>query len=251
LSKPPLYELYRARLEALKELPLNFELERRDEFTAANGWHIDDFQTELPPEGPGPPAPAGSWETARQIMREYRFADPGIITGIFVPETPLEQRVMLLRGRAFGMTFWFGTRVGAVIDERRSDNDGERQIWGFSYRTLQGHLERGEMEFTVIKWLATGQVAFRIAAFSQAGEIANPIIRLGFRLLGRRVQLRFVKRSLKRMRLLVAAELASGRPPEDLERGPLVMPAGASDRASEKMEELRQEVGGGGDGPNA
>ena len=47
-------------------------------------------------------------------------------------------------------------------------------------------------------------MAFRIHAFSQAGEINNPIVRLGFRLFGRRVQLRFINNSLRRMRQLVA-----------------------------------------------
>lgn len=243
MSDRPLYERYRSRLEALRDLPLNFDLERREEYTAANGWHIDDVQAELPPEPPGPPAPGGSWETARRVLNEYRFADPSIITGIFVPESPLEQRVMLLRGRAFGLTFWFGTRVGAVIDERR-EGEGGQQVWGFNYQTLEGHLERGQMEFTVIKWLATGQVAFRIHAFSQAGEIPNPLIRLGFRLLGRRVQLRFINGSVRRMRRLVAEEL--GHRPHDpaREAGPPVIRAGADRQAAEKVERLRDEEKG-------
>lgn len=240
MSERPLYQLYQDRLAALKDLPLNFDLEKHDQFTVTNGWHIDDVQTELPPEPPGPPVPNGSWETARRILREYRFADPSIITGIFVPETPLEQRVMLLRGQAFGMTFWFGTKVGAVVDEHKQGEKGEQQVWGFNYRTLKGHLERGQMEFTVIKWLATGQVAFRIHAFSQAGDIPNPIIRLGFRLFGRRVQLRFIQNSMERMRRLVADEL--GRAPHEGEReqGPPVIPAGADSQAAAKVEQIRQ-----------
>jgi uncharacterized protein (UPF0548 family) len=244
LSERPLYQLYQDRLAALKDLPINFDLEKHDQFTVANGWHIDDVQTELPPEPPGPPVPNGSWETAQRILREYRFADPSIITGIFVPDTPLEQRVMLLRGQAFGMTFWFGTKVGAVVDEHRQGEKGEQQVWGFNYRTLKGHLERGQMEFTVIKWLATGQVAFRIHAFSQAGDIPNPIIRLGFRLFGRRVQLRFIHQSMKRMRRLVADEL--GRAPQDRarEQGPPVIPAGADSQAAAKVEHIRQKERG-------
>jgi hypothetical protein len=242
LPERPLYELYRERIDALSSLPLNFDLERRDEFTAANGWHVDDFQTELPPEPPGPPVPGGAWETARRILREYRFADPGIITGIFVPDMPLEQRVMLLRGRAFGLTFWFGTKVGAVIDERRQGEGGEQQVWGFNYQTLEGHLERGQMEFTVIKLLESGKVAFRINAFSQAGDIRNPIIRLGFRLFGRRVQLRFIKRSMERMRRLVEDELGHARHAEEAQKpGPPVIPAAADQQAAEKVEELRHE----------
>lgn len=237
MAQSPLYEQYRARIDALRDLPLNFDLERREQFTVANGWHIDDVQTELPPEPPGPPLPDGSFAAACKVLREYRFADPSIITGIFVPDAPLEERVMLLRGRAFGLTFWFGTKVGAVIDERQQGEGGERQVWGFNYRTLKGHLERGQMEFTVIKLLNTGQVAFRINAFSQAGEILNPIIRLGFRLFGRRVQLRFIKRSLARMRQLVSDELTN----RTREAGPPVMPASVEPKAAEKVEAIREE----------
>jgi hypothetical protein len=240
LSEQPLYEQYRARLEALRELPLNFDLEKREQFSAANGWHVDDMQTELPPEAPGPPAPAGSWAAAKRVLQDYSFADPGIITGIFVPDAPLAERVMLLRGRAFGLTFWFGTRVGAVIDERREGEQGPQQVWGFNYQTLKGHLERGQMEFSVIKWLESGRVAFRIHAFSQPGEIRNPIVRLGFRLFGRRVQLRFITNSLRRMRELVATDLAAGAPRSHQEAPP-VRPASADSAAAEKVAVLREE----------
>jgi hypothetical protein len=148
---------------------------------------------------------------------------------------------MLLRGRAFGLTFWFGTRVGGVIDERRQSDSGEQQVWGFNYQTLEGHLERGQMEFTVIKWLASGNVAFRINAFSQAGKITNPLVWLGFKLFGRRVQLRFINRSLERMRRLVADELGQERHVEEARTsGPPVIPARADEQAAEKVEEIRQ-----------
>lgn len=243
MSSPPLHERYRARIDALRELPLNFDLERRDEYTTEHGWHIDDVQTELPPEPPGPPEPHGSWEAARRVLREYRFADPAIITGIFYPDQPLEGRVMLLRGRFLWMTFYFGTRVGAVLDERVEGPDGARQVWGFNYQTLAGHLERGQMEFSAIKWLETGQVAFRIHAFSSAAEIPNPLIRLGFRLFGRRLQLRFIHNAMGRMRRLVAEELASGarRGPADR---PEVRPASADEAAAGKVAALREEQRG-------
>lgn len=240
MSERPLYEQYRSRIDALRELPLNFDLERRAEYTTANGWHIDDVQTELPAEPPGPPVPGGAWEAAQRVLREYRFADPGIITGIFYPDQPLEGRVMLLRGRFLWLTFFFGTRVGAVIDERRDDAEGARQVWGFNYQTLRGHLERGQMEFTAIKWLESGRVAFRINAFSSAAEIRNPLIRLGFRLFGRRLQLRFIHNAMERMRRLVADDLATGGARHDPEDRPEVRPASADPRAAEQVERLQE-----------
>lgn len=241
MSELPLYEQHRAQIEALRKLPLNFDLERRDEFTTAAGWHIDDVQTELPAEPPGPPSPAGAWEAGRRVLREYRFADPAIITGIFYPDQPLEGRLMLLRGRFLWMTFYFGTRVGAIIDQRSEGPDGARQIWGFSYQTLQGHLERGQMEFTIIKWLESGRVAFRISAFSSAAEIPNPFIRLGFRLFGRRLQQRFIRRAMERMRRLVAEDLATGGARSDPHDRPAIQPASADATAAAAVDQLSDE----------
>lgn len=243
MSERPLYEQYRAQIEALRKLPLNFDMERQAEFTAANGWHVDDVQTELPSEPPGPPQPDGAWEAARRVLREYRFADPTIITGIFYPDQPLEGRVMLLRGRFLWMTFYFGTKVGAVVDERIEGPDGTRQIWGFNYQTLRGHLERGQMEFTTIKWLESGKVAFRISAFSSAAEIPNPFIRLGFRVFGRRLQRRFIHNATERMRRLVAEDLATGGARRDPQDKPEVAPASADTKAAEKVEQLQSRSG--------
>ena len=50
----------------------------------------------LPPEPPGEPLPGKSWDTARRIARDYDFADPSIVTGVFDREEPLEDRTMLL-----------------------------------------------------------------------------------------------------------------------------------------------------------
>jgi hypothetical protein len=146
---------------------------------------------------------------------------------------------MLLRGRFLWMTFYFGTKVGAVVDERIEGPDGTRQIWGFNYQTLRGHLERGQMEFTAIKWLESGKVAFRISAFSSAAEIPNPFIRLGFRLFGRRLQRRFIHNATERMRRLVAEDLATGGARRDPQDKPEVAPASADAKAAEKVERLQ------------
>jgi uncharacterized protein (UPF0548 family) len=136
-------------------------------------------------------------------MQRYEFADPSIVRAVYYPDRPLEERDMLLEVRFYGLRFRFGVRVGGVVDETRTVDGREVRVWGWNYRTLQGHLEKGQMDYEVWKWLDTGEVEFRIHAFSRAADIPNPIVRLGFRLFGRREQVRFARRSCERMAVLV------------------------------------------------
>lgn len=115
---------------------------------------------------------------------------------------------MLLEVHFWGLRFRFGVRVAGVIDETRTVEGRDVRVWGWSYATLQGHLETGEMDYEVWKWLDTGAVEFRIHVVSRPSRIGNPVIRLGFRLFGRREQVRFAKRACERMACLVA-----GKPP--------------------------------------
>lgn len=197
-------------LERLQRRELNFDPAELDDAGPATGWQVDDHSAELPPEPPGPPVPGGSWEVARRLIGDYRFADPTLIEAVYYPSQRLEDRNMLLEGRFLGMRFLLGVRVAAVIDETRDDGGRPVREWGWSYRTLEGHLERGQMRFSVEKRCDTGQVLFRIAAVSQVAPIANPVVRLGFRIFGRRLQVRFADRALARMRELVEAELREG-----------------------------------------
>jgi uncharacterized protein (UPF0548 family) len=81
-------------------------------------------------------------------------------------------------------------------------------VWGYGYRTLEGHFEKGQINFSVHKNLTTGAVHFRIQAMSQPGHIRNPFYWVGFKLFGRGLQRRFAHQSLARMRQLVAEETA-------------------------------------------
>jgi uncharacterized protein (UPF0548 family) len=196
----------RRALAALAGKGLNFDPDRFEDFTSANGWHVDDYAQPLPPEPPGPPVPGGSFEVARRLMRDYAFADPAIVRAVYAPDSPLERRDMLLEGRFWGLRFHFGVRVGGLVDEEL-DVDGRRlRRWGWSYRTLQGHLEMGQVDYEVRKWLDGGQVEFRIHAVSRPAHIPNPLIRLGSRLFGRRVQRRFARHACQRMARLTVAE---------------------------------------------
>lgn len=212
MSKPPLYELQKARLEAYATAGYNFDPDKAAEYTSVAGWNVDDYETELPTEAPGPADAHGSWAAAREVLRNYTFPPPGLITGIFVPDQPLEQRVMVLRGQFLLFTFWFGVRIGGVTDETRTRPDGAReQVWGYNYRTLEGHFERGQIDFTIHKLVATGRVLFRIHAFSQVGQIRNPFYWIGFKLFGRMLQKRFARQSMRRLQEQVAEIMRTGQ----------------------------------------
>jgi uncharacterized protein (UPF0548 family) len=198
-------------LDALHDKPLNFDAGTIAELDTEHGWQIDEYRQPLPAEPPGTPAPNGSWETARRLMRDYEFADPTIVRAIYYDDRPLEQRDMLLELRFHGLRFHAGVRIGGTRDEGTIVGGRQVRIWGWNYRTLQGHLETGQMNYEVWKWLDNGAVEFRIHAVSRAATIPNPIIRLGFRLFGRREQLRFARHACHRMAELVEAELTTGR----------------------------------------
>ena len=138
----------------------------------------------LPPGAPArgarPPAPGGSFEVAQRLMRDYEFADPAIVQAVYAEDSPFETRDMLLEGRFYGLRFHFGVRVGGLVDEETAVDGRPVRRWGWNYRTLQGHLEMGQMDYEVRKWLDSGEVDFRIHAFSRPAHIPNPVIRLGF-----------------------------------------------------------------------
>ena len=207
----------RRALEALAGKGFNFDPDQGDHYTAENGWKVDDYLQPLPPEPPGPPAPGGSFEVAQRLMRDYEFADPAIVRTVYADDSPFETRDMLLEGRFHGLRFHFGVRVGGLVDNELAVDGRPARRWGWNYRTLQGHLEMGQMDYQVRKWLDSGAVEFRIHAVSRPAHIPNPVIRLGFRVFGRRVQRRFARHACQRMARLTAAEVrvgeAAGDPP--------------------------------------
>jgi uncharacterized protein (UPF0548 family) len=186
-------------LAELRGRPLNFDPSRRHEYTLEKGWHVDDVRRALPPEPPGEPVPGGSWEAAGRIARNYDFADPSIVEGVFDRDEPLEDRTMLLVLRFRGLRIRVGVRVGDVYDERRDLNGRDGRVFGWNYRTLRGHVEQGQMDWQVWKFPDSGEVLFRISSFSRPARGGNLILRVGFRLFGRREQLRFLRLTADRM----------------------------------------------------
>jgi uncharacterized protein (UPF0548 family) len=194
-------------LDELHDKALNFELGDRGRFSAEEGWKSDEYCQPLPPEPPGPPVPGGSWEIAQGLMRTYEFADPTIVRAVYHPDRPLENRDMLLEVRFYGLRFRFGVRVGGVVDETRTVDGRDVRVWGWNYRTLQGHLEMGQMDYEVWKWIDTGEVEFHTCRVSRRAPAGNPIVRLGVRVFGRRQQVKFALHACDRMARLTAAAL--------------------------------------------
>jgi uncharacterized protein (UPF0548 family) len=209
LGDPPLTPARaRALLDDLRARPLSID-QGAGEARAQNGWRIDDHSQALPNEPPGPPGPGGSFEVARGLMRRYQVADPRIVRAYFDRDEPLEGRTMLLEICFWRLRFHVGVRVTDVYDERREVGGRHADVSGWTYATLQGHLERGSMAWEVWKWHDSGAVEFRIHARSRRARGGNPLVALGFAIFGRREQLRFFEAACARMAALTAQALAA------------------------------------------
>jgi uncharacterized protein (UPF0548 family) len=188
------------------------------------GWHRDLRVVELGHEAPGPPEPGGLMETAGALVNSYEFSDPRILRAAFRAPGDLVGRDMLLEGRFLVMRFLLGVRITAEHDEVQEGPNGPERVVGWTYQTLEGHLEQGRLTYEIAKEQDSGRVVFRIRAYSRRAPIGNPLLRMGFRLFGRWTQLRFYRRALARLR----AQLA--HPPEPPQPGPdgvVRAPAGA------------------------
>jgi uncharacterized protein (UPF0548 family) len=204
-----------AMLATLAERRVNYDEAQAPTPEHPGNWHIDNSQTVLGQEPPGPPMPGGAWEVSCTLVREYEFGDPRIIRAVYRDDGELLGRDMLLEGRFLGLRFYMGVRVTEVVDTER---DGER-LYGWAYQTLDGHLEQGKLLYEVAKDAATGTVELRLRAYSRQAPISNPVVRLGFRLFGRRTQLRFYQKVGRRLRDSVRAIQEGGTPPTPAKLG--------------------------------
>jgi len=191
-------------LTALAGREVNFDTSKVGEYMPSNAWHRDDMVETLPHEGPGPPAAGGSWHTARRLMVDYQLADSRAVRAVYRQDAPLAGRDILLKIRFAGMRFNAGVRVGEVYDETRQLDGRQAEVFGWYYQTLDGHFEEGRMHY---EWLDTGDVEFRLHAFSRAAQTGPFVLRTGFRLFGRTHQLRFYRQICRRPRRLTEAEL--------------------------------------------
>ena len=201
----------RRRLAGLSQRRVNFDASQLAEYTRSTGWQVDEMVEPLPHEAPGPPLRGGVWDVARRLTVDYQLADPGVVHAVYRHEAPLEGRDMLLQIRFLVFRFAVGVRVGEVYEGERELAGQRAHVFGWAYRTLEGHFEQGEMHYQVWKWLDSGDVEFRLHAVSKTAETGSWVLRTGFRLVGRPKQLRFYREICRRVRRLTEAELETHR----------------------------------------
>ena len=227
-----------AALADLRSRPVNYDPARAPEDGRPEGhWHVDSGATLIGQEPPGEPVRGGPWEMARLLVSQYEFADERILRAVYDQDQDLLGRNMLLEGRFFFLRFYFGVRVTNVYDETQDTERGRERVWGWSYQTLQGHLEEGRISFEVIKNLGTGQVGFRVTGYSRAAQIPDPLVRFGFRLFGRHTQTRYYAAVQSRLYHLVQ-QAQRGEPlpkPAVQPDGLILAPATARPRPLERL----------------
>jgi uncharacterized protein (UPF0548 family) len=221
-----------ARLDSLPERSINYDADAVDLDHPPDGWKLDDRRQRLPAEPPGEPVPGGSWETAARLIRGYEFADPSIVRARYDAAGPLLGRDMMLQLRALGLvSVYVGVRVTRVWDDYE-ERDGRRaRVFGWAYRTLEGHVEQGEMGWEVWKWLDTGEVVYHARAVSRTAPISNPVIWAGFHLLKRYERSLYLNSTDRRMRELTERALREDSPADAVREGSSQLTArGGEDR---------------------
>jgi uncharacterized protein (UPF0548 family) len=102
----------------------------------------------LPGEPPGEPVPDGPWAIARQLVEQYRMADPAIVRARWDRHAAFVGRVMVLQLRLWRLlSVRARVRVTRVWNEHRIVDGRRARVFGFEYETLPGHLELGRMDY--------------------------------------------------------------------------------------------------------
>jgi uncharacterized protein (UPF0548 family) len=196
------------RLASLARASVNYDPDGLDLGNPPDDWRVDHRCQPLPSEPPGDPAPGGSWQVAVRLIQGYEFADPSIVRAHYDRDSPLQGRTILLELRALNLvSIHVGVRVVHVYDEVRRRDARDARVFGWAYRTLEGHVEMGQMDWQIWKWLDDGDVQFRVHAVSRPAPISNPIIRLGFGLLRGHERTLFLDSTETRMRSLTELAL--------------------------------------------
>ena len=232
------------RLAALERVGVNYDPTAVDLADPPPGWTVDDRRQPLESEPPGDPVAGGPWELAAALIRGYEFADPSLVRAHYDRDAPLQGRTMLLELRALGLvSIHVGVRVSCVWDDVRVLDGRRARVFGWAYRTLQGHVEQGQMGWQVSKWHDTGEVEFRAHAVSRTAPIANPLVWLGFRLLKRHERRLYLDSTDRRMRELTARALREESPGPAVRDASSALTARRGARSDDVHESLAGRVG--------
>ena len=82
------------------------------------------------------------------------------------PGDTIVQQVFIPPVKTFSQKLIFGVRIKEIIDEPAKK--------GFSYETLEGHVEKGISTFTVEQ--EGGKIIFKIQTFSGAGNFLSKLM---------------------------------------------------------------------------
>ena len=97
------------------------------------------------------PSPNGSFDSGRRILNDSEFADPASASA---PSTTRRRRCSAVTCFSRSATSFsgFGGRTRNA-DLRRAAGSGRAPgpDWGWAYQTLDGHLERGQMDYQLWK----------------------------------------------------------------------------------------------------
>jgi uncharacterized membrane protein/uncharacterized protein (UPF0548 family) len=156
------------------------------EMTLEAGWSQVHSVGLLGHELPGTPQSDGIFERARKVLETFDFSDPRIVRWHFSADEPMRGRTVLLELKSLGqkLRYLCAVRVGGT----RLEHGEKCSVYGFSFETLDGHIEAGREWFLLKKDHQTGEVRFHIEAAWRPGEFPNWWSRLGFTLVGRRYQ---------------------------------------------------------------
>ena len=149
------------------------------------------------------PRRAASPRPRATLVNSYEFSDPRILRAAYKYPGDLVGRNMLLEGRFLFLRFLLGVRIVAAHDELVDGPNGPERLIGWSYATLDGHLEQGKLRYEIAKEIDTGRVEFRIIAYSRWSPIANRLVWAGFNLFGRRTQLTWYHHAMTRLQRLL------------------------------------------------
>ncbi len=239
--KPP--PRLRRRLAELQSTPVNYDPESLDLAHPPRGWTVDRRCQPLAGEPPGEPVAGGSWETAGRLIRGYEFADPSLVRAFYDPDAPLQGRTMMLALRALGLvSIHVGVRVVRVYDEIREVDGRSARVFGWAYRTLEGHVEAGQMDWQVWKWLDTGDVEFRVHSVARVARIANPVIWVGFHALRRYERRLFLDSTDRRMKTLTERALNDEAPGDVVRQASPGLTARSSKHDDPAHEQLAREL---------